>query len=363
MPVLYHAWWPWVPLPRLGIDSWGGSGRGYRPAPSARKSIGTRPRAHRPPENRRTPIADFAYEPVAAEAGPGPELSIVIASIESGSNLARALEALREACGGVPHEVIVVDASTDDSARIAEEAVEATRVVRYPPGTLTPTLWAEGIALSTGRWVALSTGHCVLPPGWAAALLAQLKTGADGVGAGLLPTASARALDRAVFFLRYSGFLDLTRGGAREVGDLPGDNAAYRGDDIRSFVAAREGGFWEIEYHEAVAARGGRLVAVPAATAGFGRSFPFSTIFRHRYRHGYHYGAWRVREGGQGLLRVLLPAPLVPLVLMARAMRAARRFGLARTLAASAPSFLALGWAWAAGEAAGALGLGGAAWR
>lgn len=281
----------------------------------------------------------------------------MVGSIESERSIGRCLSSVEEACRGLPSELIVVDASRDRTAERAR-ARDGVTVVSRAPGTLVPDLWAEGIRRSRGRWVALTTGHCTVPPGWAAALTDALREGAAGAGAGLRTNPDVGVTDRAVFHLRYGAFLDLTRGGRRPVDDLPGDNVAYVGDELRRFLEARPGrGFWEIEYHAEVRDRGGRLVAVPEATAGFGPAFPFGTILHHRFVHGRHHGGWRVREDGQPRWRVLLPAPLVPFVLLGRAAR--RSLGHPehrRSLIVGAAPFLALSAAWAAGEAVGAVG-------
>lgn len=270
--------------------------------------------------------------------------------------MARSLEAFRLSCAGQPHEIIVVDASRDESAEIARGHDAAPQVITLPPDTLVPHLWAEGIRRSRGRWVALSTGHCVVPREWAESLVQALRGGARGAGAGLLPLRGIRALDRAVFFLRYGGFLELTRGEPRPADDIPGDNAAYGGDEVRTFVRSAHDGFWELEYHEEIAKMDGVLTAVPAATAGFGVAFPFFTILRHRFDHGRRFGAWRATEGGEGRWRVLLPSPIVPLILLGRTIRRIRAFPELRgdLLQAVAP-FLCLAGAWAAGEGLGAL--------
>jgi len=286
-----------------------------------------------------------------------PELTIIVASVEAAHTLAQALDAFSATCKHIAHEIIVVDASKDTSAKVAREHRSSPQVVEYPPDTLVPHLWADGIRRSRGRWVALSTGHCVVPLPWATSLIAALDDGSRGAGAGLLPLPHIRAVDRAVFFLRYSGFLEQTRGETRPAADIPGDNAAYRGDEIRSFVASGVDGFWELEYHEVIAeANDGGLVAVPAATAGFGIAFPFLTILRHRFDHGRHFGAWRATEGGEGRLRVLLPSPLVPLVLLRRTFARVRAFPELRgELIQALMPFLILAGAWAAGEGLGAL--------
>jgi hypothetical protein len=294
-----------------------------------------------------------------ARAVGDPELSVVVGSVEAERSIGACLSSVAEACAGLTAEVLVVDASRDGSAERASDAGGA-EVLRRALGTLVPDLWGEGIRRSRGRWVALTTGHCTVPPRWAHALLAGLRGGAAAAGAGLRPNPGIGATDRAVLHLRYGAFLGLTAGEQRPVDDLPGDNAAYVGEELRSFLAARPGrGFWEIEYHAELRRRGERLVAVPEATAGFGPAFPFPTIVRHRFVHGRHHGEWRVREGRQPRWRVLLPAPLVPLVLLVRgARRALGDPAHRRSFLAGAGPFLALSTAWAAGEAVGAAGAG-----
>lgn len=285
-----------------------------------------------------------------------PLLSVVVASVESARTLDEALGALRASTAGMDVEIWVADASSDGSARLAAAYGTPVRLIEREPGILTPVLWADGIRRSTGTYVALTTGHCVVPPGWARALVEALSEGAAAAGAGLVPLPTASPLDRAICYLRYAGFLDLTTGPARPVPELPGDNAAYQGVELRAFASGRSDGFWELDYHRMLRARGGSLVAVPGATAGFGRSFPLSTILRHRFEHGRHFGAWRVGGGGESAARVVLPAPLVPFALLARAGRQAmRRAGHRRAFLGAAPAFLALATAWAAGEATGAL--------
>ena len=285
-----------------------------------------------------------------------PDLSVVVASVESSRILEQALSALCASGAGLEIEVWVVDGSRDDSARRARAFGPPVRVIEREPGTLVPSLWAEGIRRSTGSVVALTTGHCVVPRDWAPGLVEAVREGAAAAGAGIVPLPSARALDCAICYLRYAGFLETTRGGRRPVEDLPGDNVAYAGPSLRDFVQEHPEGFWELDYHRELHARGQALWAVPAATAGFGRSYPFGTILHHRFEHGRRFGASRARSGAVAKARVVVPAPLVPLVLLARAGRQALRFPEHRRRFLSAvPSFVALATAWAAGEAIGAL--------
>lgn len=294
--------------------------------------------------------------PSAPEGAPGRRLSVVLASVESERNLARALAALDEACRDHDAEIIVVDASRDDSAVIARDSHVPSLVVDRPPGTITPHLWAEGIRRSSGRWVALTTGHCIVPRNWVRGLVDALERGAGAAGSGLLPADDLDAVDLAVFFLRYHGFIGLTRGPVRAADELPGDNAAYPGDELRTVVREPRTGFFEVEYHRVLRRRGASLMAVPSATARFGRSFPLGTISRHRFDHGRQFGEWRTRAGGESRVAIVAKAPLVPMVLYGRAWGHVKRSPeLRRAFLRSSIVFLLLAAAWAGGEAAGAI--------
>ena len=285
-----------------------------------------------------------------------PDLSVVIASVESARSIERCVQSVEAALEGVPAELMVIDASTDDSAAIAERRLGETRVVRCTPGTLTPELWAIGISRSTGKVVALTTGHFVVERTWATSLLEAVKSGHVGAAGFMDLTADATSTDSAVFYLRYAGFIDEGQSAPRIVPGIAADNAAYEGDAVRRFVAKTGDGFWEVDFHREVHSDGGTLVMVPGAIARYGRSFPFRTIASHRFHHGRHAGAWRVSHRQRSVAAMVAAAPVVPFVLAARAWRhiqpaSAHR----RRFLQSFPIFLALAAAWAIGEAVGAL--------
>ena len=284
------------------------------------------------------------------------DVSVVVASVESARSMERCLESIQAAVGGRSSELIVVDASRDGSADIAEKQVGHAHVLRCAVGTLTPELWAEGIARSTGRVIALTTGHFVVGPTWVDSLESALKDGQVGA-AGRIDLANETSVtDWAIFYLRYSEFLDEPEHVRRGVSGIPADNAAYDGDAIRRFVKTSNDGFWEVEFHRQLHAGGGSLAIVPGATARYARSFPFSTIARHRFHHGRHAGAWRVSHHARSAAMIVVAAPLVPLALAARVWRRVRPLVSHRgRFVRSLPAFLALAAAWAVGEAVGAV--------
>ena len=285
------------------------------------------------------------------------DVTVIIASVESAHSIARCIDSVRAALEGRNSEVLVVDASRDASADIAERLIGTAHVQRCVPGTLTPELWAAGIARSHGRVVALTTGHFVVGPTWARTLESALQQGEVGAAGRIDLGNETTVTDWAVFYLRYSEFLNEPEQVRRGVSGIPADNAAYDGDAIRRFVTASDDGFWEVEFHRQLHATGGSLAVVPGATASYAHSFPFLTIARHRFHHGRHSGAWRVSRHDRSPVFVVVAAPLVPVALAARAWKRVRRSGSHRSRFLRAlPVFFTLAACWAIGEAVGAIG-------
>jgi len=284
------------------------------------------------------------------------DLTVVIASIDSTRSLALCLSHLDRACAGMRTEIIVVDASQDAAAHAVQAMCGAVALIRRPPGTLAPYLWAEGFRRSTGPIVAFSTSHCLVSPDWATALVRTLDAGATGAGGPLVIGRGTSPLDWAVFYLRYAGFMPHTLRAGRTDRDVAGDNAAYRRDSLERHVATLDNGFWEVDFHRHVAADGGWLSVAPDAQVEFTRSFSFSTIVRQRFAHGRHSGARRVAGGMRSAWQVVLAAPFVPFLLAARAGVHAVGGASPWRLPAAMPWFLPLATAWAIGEAFGALG-------
>src|SRR5687767_2768088 len=62
--------------------------------------------------------------------GAGVELSVVIASYGAASTIERCLRSLEQQTTGDAFEVIVVDSSTDDTARLVERGFPRVRLIR-----------------------------------------------------------------------------------------------------------------------------------------------------------------------------------------------------------------------------------------
>ena len=284
------------------------------------------------------------------------ELSVVVAAADSRAPIAPCLAALEAACRGLGAELVVAQAGDITHAYAPSPGGPVLRVITCEPGTLVPQLWSAGVAAARGEAVAFTLSNCIVSRGWANALLRGLRSGAVGVGGPLQLSAHAPSSSRAMYFLRYSAFLPGRFADGIVEGEIPGDNAAYRHAELRRERDSLRQGFWEVDFHRRVRARGGVLRAAGDAVVTFEPAVTLGAAARQRFAHGRHFGAWRVQSGARRTWQVVAASPLVPLLLAGRvATRVLPDPELRLRFVTAIPSLLALTMAWAAGEAWGAL--------
>ncbi|MEO8577998.1 MAG: hypothetical protein ABI556_14915, partial [Gemmatimonadales bacterium] len=165
---------------------------------------------------------------------------------------------------------------------------------------------------------------------------------------------NASALDAAIFFLRYSAYIEGKPSGP--VDDIAGDNSAYSRNQIPDGSWSREAGFWERDVNRAIRDSGKSLVWVDSAVSEFGRSFNLSSICSHRFSHGRLFGKSRVANDGESRLKIVAGSTAVPFLLAARAARRVMGSAAYRTkYLVALPITLVIAACWAAGEAVGAM--------
>ena len=242
------------------------------------------------------------------------ELSIIVAVWKDEAGLDRCLEAflaqVDDRC-----ELIVVSGVELSVARRSESRV---KWIVLADELLIPELWSRGMALASGRHVAITTAHFEPAPDWVRAVrAAHERRDAAGISGPIDAPRGGTAKDWATYFLRYSNTFHLE--GERTVRDIPGDNASYDAAALKRHWAAIARGFWEPEFHRLVLAEGRTLAWVPAMRVTQRASYPFGAFCRQRLLHGREFGSSRVREKGFAIrcARLVL-SPLIPCVFLAK---------------------------------------------
>ena len=284
-----------------------------------------------------------------------PKLSVVIGGVDAERAIRACIGSVIESCRGRETEIILVDASSDGTADAARADFPNVQVVEMPADTLVPRLWAEGIRRARGEKIALLTAQCEVVKDWANELAAAIAAGAAGAGGPIALAPDASRVDSAIYFSRYSAFLPSKFSGVTRVRDIAGDNAMYSGAILRRHMTSFNDGFWEVEFHETIRNEGEYLVMSAAAPVIFGHAGRLGAISRQRFLHARHFGAWRVTRRRSDAARMIIGAPLVPLVLLVRIARRVWKSSAQRKRFISAsPLVLHLSARWSLGELLGA---------
>lgn len=280
-------------------------------------------------------------------------VTVIVAAVEARLTIASCLARFQRELAGLG-EVMLVDASRDGTAELAERHVPGVRVLRSRHGSLVPELWRDGLLQAQTPLVAFSTAVMMPREGWFNALLTRLEeTGAAVVGGPIVPVEGLRPTDRAVFAHRYLRYLPPLDKQAQF--EPAGDNALYRRDSLRDFDSFWEYGFWEQPILRGLRLHGHRLAIAQGAVLEFHGGSRRMALLRHRFVHGRRYGAERAAHWsfGERMLR-LAAAPIVPGMLAARIVRMLRERGERLGPWASAvPDLAALLVTWSLGEAVG----------
>jgi hypothetical protein len=292
-----------------------------------------------------------ATQPGAAAV---PQLSVVVAAVDVEETIGACLTALLTATAHLAVEIVLVHASTDRTAdRVA--AFPSVRAIAAAPGTLVPHLWARGYHASHSRFVAFTLGQLSVSPTWADRLLAAMTGNVAGAGGAFALGPHTRPSSWALFYLRYSAFVEARWRDGVVDGEIAGDNALYRRRELEACRSFEHTGFWEVEIHRELRQRGLTLAAASGAAAMCIGDVSPRRVLRERLRHGRRFGASRAGTLA-ARVRIVVAAPLVPAVLF---LRAARRVWPVpdhrRRLLGGAGWMWLFASAWALGEAAGAL--------
>jgi GT2 family glycosyltransferase len=278
------------------------------------------------------------------------ELSVVVASVNGFPYLGECLDALRSNAPGA--EVVVAD-WTDEETRVRlRETWPEVRLLSFDEPKAVPELRAAGIAAATGRYVAVIEDHCVVPPGWAEAIVEAHRHGHHVVGGAVRNVKTKRARDWAAFLCEYSAFMEPSPAGA--VPDLTGMNVSYDREALTEIEDLLREGRWENELHERLRERGYELWGAPRAVIEHAKDFGFREFAAQRYHYSRSYAGRRRELVGARRWAYALGAPLlVPLSLWRIARNVQAKPGYGDVLGRAAPLLVVYAGIWAFGELVG----------
>lgn len=282
-----------------------------------------------------------------------PDVSIVVPSVNNWSDLHDCLAALAVQTGARV-EMLVVDRRGPFMREMVRRHFPEATVLAMPPGATIPQMRARAIAAARAPAVAVIEDHVIVPPDWAARMLAALSEGHDVVAGSIENAATGRLMDWAAFLCEYSASLPPLPSGPAE--GVPGNNVIYRKSVLDRYAAVLAEGKWENRLHDAMRADGIALIMRPEIVVGHKMHYTFWLYFSQRFLYSRSFAGARL--DGTALPRRLAygaAACALPPLLFWRTLRRILDKGRHRAeLFRSLPLIALFTLSWGAGEAAGA---------
>jgi glycosyltransferase involved in cell wall biosynthesis len=246
-----------------------------------------------------------------------PQLSIVIASINSSSYLVECLKALRQQVGNISSEVIIADCVGTAVTDLVAAEYPKVKLIAFSEFRTVAVLRATAILAARGEIIAITEDHCIPPPNWYESIWqAHLKYPAVAIGGTVDNGAIDSLLDWAVFFCEYGRFMSPASSGI--VHDLPAPNVSYKHSALIAIQAQLKQGYRETFIHEYLESQGEILWSEPTISTIHKKHFTIADFLTERYHYSRAFAGNRNKtiHPLRRLLYLCLAPLLPPLLLM-----------------------------------------------
>jgi hypothetical protein len=287
------------------------------------------------------------------------DLSVVVVVLVGGDSLANCLDRL-------PVEeidcVVALEGGLQDVA-LWERRYPATRFLASDDPI--PVRRSRAVECSVGDIVGLIEDTSWPNEDWCAAVRSAFtdpQIGAAGGSVSVAPTLPSRC--QALGWTEYSAFTPnhlrrsrkADHAGAAPMQRVPGNNMAFRREDLIAAMAAEGGTLFEADVCDRLRAHNRRVVYQPGMSVTYSSCDWHGAALGARFQHGRLHSALLVgRHGWPSRLFVLAKAPLLPLVLLVRTIIPLVSDGKKRKLVRLVLWIGIMQTAWAFGEATGAV--------
>ncbi len=281
-----------------------------------------------------------------------PALSVVVPSVNGWGDLEGCLRALM-AQRGASVEAIVADRVGPAVREPLRQAFPSAVLIEAAAGTAIPALRRLAFARARAEVVGVIEDHVIVPPDWAARMLAAHAAGAEVVGGAVVNAATSSLVDWSAFLCEYSHCLTPPAGPSTW---LTGNNTTYRRALLERFAGVIAEDRWEGALHDAIREAGIPLLSRPDIVVGHKKHYTVGEYVGQRFLYSRSYAGLRVagtpalRRLAYGLAALALP-PLLFARVVGRVWAARRHRG---ELARSLPLLGVYVVSWALGESAGA---------
>lgn len=285
----------------------------------------------------------------------GPDLSVVVPSVNGPETLSRTLRALYDQEEGTALEILVPERTGEATRSVVRRDFPEAVVLPVAEGTTIPAMRRIAFEVASAPLVAVIEDHVIVPTDWAVRLGRAVSEDRPIVGGWVSNAATDRLVDRAAYLCEYGHMLSRPPSGPAEW--VTGNNVVYHRSVLDRFWDVIEEERWENRLHDAARKAGVTLHRMTEIEVW--HDMRYETAFEYASQRFFYSRAYAgVRLAGVGRARSVvygLAAFALPPILLGRIVRNGWDAPEARAdLATSLPLLIFFVLSWALGEVVGA---------
>ncbi len=250
-----------------------------------------------------------------------PSLSVVIASVNGWSTLEPTLASIDALPERASLEIVVVEAVGGSTRERLKAHRPAVTVIEADERLPIPRLRYRGVCRAKGDLIAILEDHAEVDPAWASALL-DAHRGPWGAVGGTVENGQDGWVNWSAFFCEYTPYMAPVVEG--EAGDLPGNNIAYKRDDLLRHASVLDDGKWESWINDRLRDEGVPIASTNAAIVRHIKPFRLANFLVQRFHFARSYaGMRRVDQAWPRRILYGFGSAALPAILLVRVTRTA----------------------------------------
>lgn len=249
-----------------------------------------------------------------------PDLSVIIASYNSRRTIEACLRSLERQVTDKRIEVILVDTSSDGTAKLVQEKFPLVRLYCFNQRKYCGDARNFGISLSRANIIAFLDSDCTVDPDWAEKVFSAHHADHLLVG-GVIDNGQSRDMvGWAYYFCEYSLWMPtLHRRGPREIKEIAGCCLSMKRDAFTMYGPFLKGTYSsDTAFQWKLSRDGHKVLQDPTIKVYHTADYGFKAFLSHVFTHRKHFAGVMVKSkrlSGMYRTALVLGTPLFPLIL------------------------------------------------
>lgn len=224
------------------------------------------------------------------------QLSIIIASYDSGHLIERCLESLKNQNTDQPFEIVVVNSSSDGVANLIKETFPDVRLYQFPERKFCGDARNFGLSVAKGEIIAFIDADCRAGNNWVDHIIRAHQSPPLAIGGAIANGNPESPVGWAAYFCEFSKWMPGSP--VTNMADIAGANMSYKKKAFEEYGLFIEGTYSsDTEFHWRLSRNKNCLQFVPSILVFHHNIDQFGRFLRHEFEHGRSFA--RVRMNSQ----------------------------------------------------------------